>query len=182
MTPELVRRPILSGGHAGDMNIVVIIENAHGDLSDHSLAGLIILAGAGKGDRGGIGFFINRVIGGEAVGKHHVVELPVVDAVHVDHGINGLDILNVVRGKIHPIDGAEQKLVKGRVGGNELNCGSVACFYLEHADHNRLVACVITDLELNAVITVFNLDVVDAHCAVCVRGGNFNAVDISLCG
>ena len=183
VTPELVRRPVLRGGLAGDMDIVVIVEDANGDLRQHRFAGQIVVTGTGEGDRGGIGLLVNGVVGGEAFCQHHVIKLPVVDAVHVDDRFNGLDLLDIGGNEIHPVDGAEEDSVERRVGGNQLHGGSAgAGLDLEHADHDRGVARVVGDLELHAVVTVGNLDVGRRHDTVCIGRRNLNAVDEDLGG
>ena len=126
VAPEFVGRilPVLRGSLAGDMDVGVIVEDADGDLRKHRLAGLLDLTGTGEGDGSGVGLLVDGVIGGEARCKDHVVELPVVDAVHVDDRLNRLDLLDVSGDEIHPVDRAEEDSVERRVGGNQLHGGS----------------------------------------------------------
>ena len=185
VAPELVGRvlPVLRGGLAGDMDIGVIVEDTDGDLRENRFAGLIVVTGTGEGDGGGVGLLVDGVISGEALGKHHVIELPVVDAVHIDDRLNRLDLLDVGGNEVHPVDGAEEDSVERRVGGNQLHGGSAgAGLDLEHTDHDRGVARVIGNLELHAVIAVGNGDVARGHDAVGIGSIHGNTVNIRLGG
>ena len=112
-----------------------------------------------------------------------MVELPVVDAVHIDDCLNGLDLLDIGSYEIHPVDGAEEDSVERRVGRNQLHGGSAgAGLDLEHADLNRGVARVIGDLELHAVVTIGEGGAARGHNAVGINCVHGNAVDICLGG
>ena len=182
---EVIGCPIRCGVIAGNIDIGVEIDDADRDLCEDRRAGLIILTGTGDGDGSGIGHGLacGSILGGKAVRKYHMIELPMVDIVEVDLSGNRLDGLDRIRLEIHPIDRAEGNSVESRVSGNQLQCRSGgAGLDLDNANNDRLVACVIADLEFDAVIAVRYGIAVSAHNAVRVRNVDLNAVDISLRG
>ena len=183
VAPELMGGPVLRSSLARDMNVVVIVKHAHGDLSEDRAAGLIIFAGAGKGNRCRIGILINRVFRSEAICEYHVIKLPVVDHVQVNHGLHGLDILDGSCLQIHPVNGAEEDPIEARISRNQLEGRrSIAGLNLEDADHDRSVARVVGDLKSDAVIAVGNRHIGSGHHAAGVAGVDLNAVDENLCG
>ena len=119
---EVIGRPIGFRRIAGHMDIIVKIQNTDGDLSQNRRAGLIIVAGALEGNLCRIGLFRNGVARGEALGKHHMIQLPVVHVIQVNHSRNRLDRLNRVGLQIHPVDRTERNPVKRCVRRNEAQC------------------------------------------------------------
>ena len=182
---EIIGCPIGSCVKTGYLDIIIKVQDANGDLRESSSAGLMILTGAGDGDGSGIGHGLacGSILGGKAVRKYHMIELPMVDIVEVDLSGNRLNGLDRIRLEIHPIDRTERDSVESRVSGNQLQGRSGgAGLDLDNADNDRLVACVIADLKLHAVIAVRYGIAVSAHNAVRVRSVDLNAVDISLRG
>ena len=179
----VVIRPIGCSSVAGNMDILVEGNNTDRDSCKGDLTGLIVLAGAGKGDGRGVGFLRNLILSGEALSKLHMVELPVVGRVEVDHGFNLLNGLNVGGVQIHPIDGTEGDAIQGCILGNQMQGGSIdAGVNLNQTDNNRFVACVVADLKLDTVIAVSDLNTGDRHRAAVEGRRNFNAVNKSLGG
>ena len=119
---EVIGRPIGFRRIAGHMDIIVKIQNTDGDLSQNRRAGLIIVAGALEGNLCRIGLFRNGVARGEALGKHHMIQLPVVHVIQVNHSRNRLDRLNRVGLQIHPVDRTKRNPVKRCVRRNEAQC------------------------------------------------------------
>ena len=182
---EFVGSPVGSRGVAGNLDIIIEVQDANGDLREHSSAGLIVVAGTGDGDGCGVGhgFAGSGVLSGEALSELHMIELPMVDVVEVDNSLNGVDGLDRVGFEVHPIDGTEGDPVEGIVSGNELQSRSGGTgLNLDNADDDRLVACVVADFELDAVITVSNGIAVRGDNAVSISAVDLNAVDISLGG
>ena len=182
VAPELMGGPVLRSSLARDMNVVVIVKHAHGDLREDRAAGLIIFAGAGKGNRCRIGILINRIFRSESLCEYHVIELPVIDHVQVNHGLHGLDILDGSCLQIHPVNGAEEDPIEARISRNQLEGRrSIAGLNLEDADHDRSVARVVGDLKSDAVIAIGNRDVGCGHHAADIGSRNLNTVDKGLC-
>ena len=180
---EVVLGPVGFGGEAGNLDVGIEVDDTDGELSQNGGTGLGVITGAGDGDGSGVGLGVDGVLSGEAVGQIHVVQLPMVDAVEVDRSLNRLNGLNGVCLQIHPVDGAEGDAIQGRIGGNELQGRSVrAGLDLHDADDNRLVAHLIADLELDAVVAVGNLVTVGNHLATVEGAVYLNAVDVNLGG
>ena len=179
---EVVRSPVGCSSKAGNLNVGIKVDNTNRQLGQNGSAGLNIGTGAGNGDGSGVCLFRNGVFSGETVSQIHVIQLPVVDTVQVDHSGNGLDGLDGGSLQIHPVDGAEGNPVQSSVSGNQLQSGcSCAGLDLDHADDNGLVACVVADLELHTVIAVSHSGS-SRHNAVCEGGCNLHAVNVNLGG
>ena len=177
--PEGVGSPVGLGGIAGGLDVGIEVDDPDRQTGQHGLAGLGIVAGAGDGDGGSVRLLRDGVLGGEAVGQLHVVELPVVDVVQVDHRGHGLDRLNGGGLQVHPVDGAEGDPVQTGIGGDHPDGGSLHTgLDLEHADDNGLVAGIVTDLKLDPVIAVGNGDVPGGQHAVIQLGSDLHAVNI----
>ena len=180
---EVVLGPVGCGGEAGNLDVGIEVDDTDGELSQNGGTGLGVITRAGDGDGSGVGLCVDGVLSGEAVSQIHVVQLPVVDAVEVDHGLNRLDGLNSGCLQVHPVDGAEGDAVQGRIGGNQAQSGLLlAGLDLHDTDDNRLVAHLVADLELHAVVAVGHDVTVGDHLAAVEGAVYLNAVDVNLSG
>ena len=183
LCPECIGGPVGLGGVAGNQDVGIEVQHTDGQLSQNGGAGQVVVACAGDGDGGGVGLLENGVLGGEAVSQVHMIQLPVVDVVEVDHGGNGINGLDVGGLQVHPVDRAEVDAIQGRIGGNHVDGrGADTRLHLDDADDNRLVARLVADLELDAVVTVGHHVTVGGHDAVSVGASHLNAVDVDLSG
>ena len=181
--PQLIGLPVGLGGVAGDLHIRVKGNDADGKLCQNSLAGLTVDAGTADGDGRGIVLLINRILSGEALCQLHVIQLPVVGTVEVDDGGNLLNGLDIGSDHIHPVNRAAQQTVQGSVGGNHVDGGGVHTrLDLDETDLDSLVAHLIADLELNAVVTVGDRQIGDLDLTVLVGAIHLNTVHVSLHG
>ena len=180
LCPELVSSPVGLGGVAGYLDVSIEVDDTDGQLCQNSIAGLGIDAGASDSDGGGVCLLCDGILSREAVSQIHVVQLPVVDVIQVNHSGDRLDGLDVGGLQVHPVDGAEGDSVQSSISWNHLDGGSiVAGLDLDHTDDHGLVACVVADLKLHAVITVCHSGI-GGHHATRKGGRNFNAVNVNL--
>ena len=182
LCPELVGSPVSLGSVAGNQDIGIEVQDTDGQLSQNGSATVVVSTRASNGDGSGIGFFCNRIGCSKAFCKLHMIELPMVNIVEVDHGLNRLNRLDVSCLKVHPINRTEGDSVKSCISGNKLNGGiGRTGLNLNHTNHNRLVACVIANFELDTVVTVCHGSG-GGHNTVCEGGLNLNAVNVNLSG
>ena len=180
---EVVGGPIGCGSKAGNLDVGIKVNDTNGELGQHSLTGLDIVTGAGDGDGCGVGFCVDGILSREAISQIHMIELPVVDAVEVNDCLYRVNGFNVGSLQIHPINGTEGDSVKGGICGNKAQRGlCLAGLDLYDTDDNRLVAHLVADLELDAVVAVgYNVTVGD-HLAAVEGAVYLNAVDVNLGG
>ena len=180
---EVVGSPVGLSRETGYLDIRIEVEDTDGERCQNGLASLRIGARTGDSEGSRVGFLVDRIISGEAFSQYHVLELPVVDTVQVDHGLYGLNGFDVGCFEVHPVDRTKVNSVEGRICGNEAERRIfLAGFNLDHTDNDGFVARVITNFEFNSVITVGNLVVLDGDHAVFKGTVDCNAVDVSLCG
>ena len=160
LSPELIGGPIGFCGIAGNLDIRIEVKNTNGKLCENRLATVVVRAITGNGNGCGIGFFVDSIGCGEAFCKLHMIELPMVNVVQVDHSFNLLNGFDSGCFEVHPVDRTEINSVEVRICGNERKSRiGRAGFHLDHTDDNRLVACVVADLEFYAVVAVRKLDI-----------------------
>ena len=180
---EVVSGPVGLSGETGNIDVSIKVNDTNRKLSKNRCPGIVVDAGASDSYGSGVGFLVDSVFSGEALCKLHVIELPVVYTVKVDHSIDRLNSLDIGCFKVHPINRTERNLVEACISGNELNSGLLfARLNLNNTDNNRLVACVITNLKLYAVVTVCNLNTGRGKYTVSKAGLNLNAVNVYLRG
>ena len=183
LRPEGISSPVGLCGVAGRLDIGIEVQDPDGQLRQNGYAVLDIVAGTGNGNGCSVSLFRDGIFSGKALSQFHVVQLPVVDIVQVDHRGNGLNCFDISCLQVHPVDGAEGDPVQGRVSGNHVDGRSLNTgFNLDNADDNRLVTCIVADLELHTVVAVCNSDVIGGHNTVCIGGGHLNTVNVDLSG
>ena len=181
--PEIVGIPIGLGSVAINEDIRIVVDHADGQSCQSSRAGLGVLTGTGNGDGSGVVLRVNGVLSGEAIGQNHVIQLPMVGVVEIDHGLDRLDGLDVGSIQVHPVERTAVQTIEGGISGDKLNGRSVnAGLDIDETDNNRLIAHVIGDLELHTVHTVCDRDIADGHTAVVVGNLDLDTVNICLCG
>ena len=179
--PELEGIPVGLSGIALHLDVSIKVEDADGQGCQHSLAGLLVGTGAGDGDGSGIVLSIEGIAAGEACSQLHVIQLPVVNTVQVDHSGNGLNGLNIGSLQIHPVHRTAVQTIQGSILGNQLDSGSVHTgSHIDQTDHHGLVAHVVGDLELDTVDTVSHSHIIDGNLAVSKGHRHLNTVHISL--
>ena len=119
LCPERILRPVGFGSIAGCLDIRIEVKNTNGKLCENRFAAVVVHTGTGNGNGCGIGFFVNGISCGEALRKLHIIELPMVDVVQVNHGFNLLNGFDSGCFKVHPVNRTEINSVKGRICGNE---------------------------------------------------------------
>ena len=119
LCPERILRPVGFGSIAGCLDIRIEVKNTNGKLCENRFAAVVVHTGTGNGNGCGIGFFVNGISCGEALRKLHIIELPMVDVVQVDHGFNLLNGFDSGCFEVHPVNRTEINSVKGRICGNE---------------------------------------------------------------
>ena len=101
---EVIGSPIGLGCKAGNLNVSIKVNDTNGKLCENCRTSVIVCTGTINSNSCCIGFLVNCVSCGEAFCKFHVVKLPVVYAVQVDHGLDRLNCLDIGSLKVHPID------------------------------------------------------------------------------
>ena len=89
------------------ISIVFIGGMPHTDrqLSNHSFAGGKNITSTGNDDGSIIGLAVNGVGGGEALGQHHMIQLPIAVQIQIDHHLQGLNLFNGGCCQVHPVQG-----------------------------------------------------------------------------
>ena len=183
LCPERIGCPVGLCSIAGRLDIGIKIQDTNRQLSQNGSAGLDIVVGTGDRDGCRVGFLSDRVRCSEAFCQLHMIKLPVVYIVQVDHGGNGLDGLKLGCLQVQPVDGTKRNSVKSGICRNKFQGRSgTSGLNLNNTNNNRLVACVIADFKLNTVIAVCHGDAVDRNHTAREGGRNFNTVNVCLCG
>ena len=182
--PEVVGCPYGCCIIAGNVHIRIKVDDPNRKLRENCLAGRIIRASTSDCNGRCVGFFVNSIRCIKAVCQNHVIQFPVVYTVQVDHSFNRLNGFDVGRNQIHPEHRTKVQSVlfnQGRIVGNNLNGRSLYTgFHLENADHGSLVACIVVNFKLYAMITVCNCNIGNGQITVHVFAIYLYTVNVGL--
>ena len=101
---EVIGSPIGLGCEAGNLNVSIKVNDTNGKLRENCRTSIIVCTGTINSNSCCIGFLVNCISCSESFCKFHVVKLPVVYTVQVNHGFNRLDGFNIGSLEVHPID------------------------------------------------------------------------------
>ena len=184
MRPEVVFCPNRFSVVARNLHICIKINDTDGKICKNCFTSLIALTRSGERDGSRIGFFINSIGGGEVFVYDHMFQLPMVYVVKINYRINGLNRFNFGSNHIHPKDRTKIESVflnESRIGGYKLDCGGFyARIHIKQADDGGFIACVIVNLELDAVEAVGNRQIRNGNLAVFIYERYFHAIHISF--
>ena len=182
LCPEGIRSPVGFSSISGGLNIRIKIQNTNRKLRQDDCTGLGIVSSACDRNSRGVGFFSNSVGCRETFRQSHMIQLPMVYIVQVDYSFYRLNGFDLRCFKVHPVNRTERNSVKCRIGRNYIDRRFFRTgFHFDHTDNNGLIACIIADFKLHAMVTVSHFCVSRDH-TVRESRFHFDTVNIYLGG
>ena len=112
----------------------------------------------------------------------HTIEFPRACVIHIEYKFNLFDCLDIGGNNIHPIERTNQDAVCSGIPRNNLNSSIVACSNYNTTGSPRFIAHLISNGELNSMITNRKIYATKCNLTICIITFYLLTIDISLSG